>query len=469
MPKLYLCSDFDETTCDEDKKLIPHIKRFMECLLGDETFYKQVIENPNACGQLLNSRGITGVDPNQILSMFSEFPNFKDLKDEDLKDMPQALLWKRWFYATAAHREHWKRIGDETPNQNFNHWHLRQKKRCYSQMSSGTNDSLVHATIAFELSSGCSMQCSFCGLATKPLQKVFLYTEDNRKLWQDVLKVAKNHLGETMRMGICYWGTEPSDNKDYLKFLLDFEAMTGVFPQTTTAAALRDLNWTRSLLDTRLKHPTSADRFSLLSEGALHRVHENFTAEALILTELILQYSTHLKKNMAYSGRNLNRQDLSGYLKDHTIACVTGYLINMAEKSIKLISPCPPSEDHPLGYIIFDERKFASATDVDDFMSEAAENIMISKSDEFQSLAFRKSLEFKMITNGFQLKSPYMNHKMSGKPYLEKLGLYISQGNMTESEIVDLLMLEYPDPLAIIASIQKLKDNFLLQDSFIDF
>ena len=41
-----------------------------------------------------------------------------------------------------------------------------------------------------------------------------------------------------------------------------------------------------------------------------------------------------------------------------TIACVSGFLFNMVERNVRLISPCNASERWPLGYRIYDEGTF---------------------------------------------------------------------------------------------------------------
>ncbi|PKM76287.1 MAG: radical SAM family RiPP maturation amino acid epimerase [Firmicutes bacterium HGW-Firmicutes-15] len=471
MEELHFFGDFYERFDIDEKKLIPHIKRFLECVVGDAEFFATVQENAAGCGSLLHSRGILGVDPVQVAALVPELPLLKEVPAAEMEDKPQAQLWRRYVDTIDQLRKTWRQRGERTPSNRFNAWHQQQVNRCYSQLGGGTNREIVHATVAFEFSKGCSMGCPFCGLAAERLQGVFMYTIENAGLWQDVLSAAIERLGTTVGSGMCYWATEPSDNPDYLKFVSDFGKATGIYPQTTTAAPLRNLAWTRELLRFRREHVMVVDRFSILSTNALRRVHKTFSAEDLALTELIMQHSDYLVRLMARSGRN--RKDASGspppvLSQEHTIACLTGYLVNMVERSVRLISPCPPSDRWPLGYRVHAEGSFSSAAELDDFIGKTIEECMPEQVATDDILAFRKDLEFSPMLEGFQLCSRYQSHKMTGSPHLPQLGKLIAQGNLTSRRVLEELMVQHKDVFAIIASIQRLFDQGLLEDGLND-
>ena len=44
-----------------------------------------------------------------------------------------------------------------------------------------------------------------------------------------------------------------------------------------------------------------------------------------------------------------------------TIACVTGFLVNMISRTVRLITPVRASERWPLAYRLYGERQFATA------------------------------------------------------------------------------------------------------------
>ena len=77
-----------------------------------------------------------------------------------------------------------------------------------------------------------------------------------------------------------------------------------------------------------------------------------------------------------------------------TIACMTGFLVNMIDKSIQLISPCVMSEKWPLGYRIYGETIF---TDTDDFrvqLNKIIEDLMPEKLDPDVIIKFHDLLVF---------------------------------------------------------------------------
>ncbi len=462
-----LYQDYIKGTSPDELKIIANIKRFFECMTGDPEFRAEVESNMSGCGPLLESRGVFGVDPTQLMALFSRGSSEAEPSESDLQDKPQGLLWYRWCKTHEELRRAWRKRSDGTPNKRFNQWHRRQVNRCGSQLGNLTNEQLIHATVVFELTQGCSLQCPFCGLAAEPLKKVFPYTKENARLWREVLDVSVKHLGDTVGTGVCYWATDPTDNPDYLKFVADYGQKTGFYPQTTTSAPLRKLQWTQDLLGFRRQHNTSVDRFSVLSLDGLRRIHKTFSAEELLFTQLVLQYIDVMKKAMARSGRNRHsevEQEGLETFKDHTIACVTGYLINMAKGTVRLISPCPPSEIAPLGYLVHTEGRFSNAGELDEFIAETMENCMPEHCGSEDILSFRCDLQYGVLANGFQLSNEYKSHKVEGKPYLIKLGGLISGGDLTFSQVLEEMSKESADILAVITTIQKLFSQGLLAD-----
>ncbi|SHH18346.1 radical SAM family RiPP maturation amino acid epimerase [Desulfosporosinus lacus] len=468
MDELHLCGDFNNQTNIDEKRLIPHIKRFMECAVGDPEFYEAIHENAAGCAPLLQSKGIFGVDPVQAAALVPDMLLLKEVPVAELEGKPQALLWRRYTDAIDQYRITWRQCYEKTPSNLFNTWRQRQINRCHSQLSEETNKAIIHTTIAFELSKGCSMGCPFCGVAAEPLQEVFMYTKENARLWQDVLNAAVEHLGTTVGSGVCYWATEPSDNPDYFRFVADFGKTTGVYPHTTIAAPMRNLEWTREMLRFRREHIMARDSFSILSTNTLHRIHETFSAEELALTVLAMQHSASSVSLRAQSGRNRKAASDNPQLEsaqDHTIACLTGYLVNMVDRSVRLISPCPPSNCWPLGYQVYAEGNFSCAAELDDFIRETMDKCMPEQVASDDILAFRRDLEFiPLPEEGFQLLSKYQLHKMTGSPHLSQLGQLISHRNLTFWQVIEELVVQHKDALAIMASIQKLFDQGLLDD-----
>ncbi len=459
-----IITDMTET----ERKLYAHIKRFFECYYGDSNFSEALISAPQNAAPLLENKGIEGVDPVQMLALISEQNQCHNIENEALIDAPQLKFWNRICEANRAERDVWLRFIRETPNKRFNKWHERQVVRCQSQLPHVTSKSLHHRIVAFELSKGCSLQCPFCALETESLKAWFAYTDENRLLWQSVLKAMVKYFGDAVGGGMCYWATDPSDNPDYIKFIQDYGEITGIYPQTTTAAATRNPDWTKALLEFRIEHSTSVDRFSLLSESMLHQLHEDYSAEELVHAELLHQYTDRGKSGMANAGRNRQHNEKKiESLKDHTPACVTGFLINMVEGTIRLIAPCPPTDKNPKGYRTFASGEFKTARELEFFIENTVANMHETARPE-QILAIREDLDYIALENGFELKSTYKKYTFKGLQYMKVLGALINQGILTTSEIIDSVSKKHGNTMGVIQSIQQLFDLGLLMED-VDF
>jgi len=454
------CNEFS----DEERKIIPHIKRFFECFNGDDDFRSAVEKNPAACKKLMESRGIFYVDPLQIMLCFDEDFGFAYKGQEDLLDFPQLAIIKHWQNWLNESRNTWRGKIEETSNEKFNIWRRIQINRCGNQMPSQVAYELSHAVAVFELSKGCSINCPFCGISAGPLKDVFEYSKENRKIWKDVLKMMAEKFGQAVGFGSCYWATDPSDNPDYFKFLNDFNDIIGIRPQTTTAGFLKNLDWTRKLIEFSTDKALSYDRFSVLSKNMLIKLHENFSAEELDNINLILQFTESAKDNMAISGRNKKSGRKNDDVNDYTIACVTGYLINMTEKSVKLISPYPPSQENPYGYHVFEEGWFDNAQELRKFIEYTIEKYMNKNISGKKIMKFRKDLQVIFFDDGFQIRNKYKSYKMVGKPYFREMGELISKGKLSFSDLLDNMSEKYPDILSIMNSLDKLYRKGLFEE-----
>jgi hypothetical protein len=115
----------------------------------------------------------------------------------------------------------------------------------------------------------------------------------------------------------------------------------------------------------------------LPSVGLLYRVFAEFTPEELSSIDLIPLNKSSLLKISA-TGRARSRtvheerpgSDWLDRTRDQTISCVSGFLINMVERSIALVTPCNSSDKHPLGYITVARDEFSNAADLDAIVRE---------------------------------------------------------------------------------------------------
>ena len=108
-------------------------------------------------------------------------------------------------------------------------------------------------------------------------------------MWKDVLHGVKKLMGNASKWGIVYYASDPMDNPDYEKFCIDFSDILGMFPQTTTALAHKDIERMRSLLKLSRSRNCRLDRFSVLSLGLLKKIYRAFTPDELTHVEIISQ------------------------------------------------------------------------------------------------------------------------------------------------------------------------------------
>jgi radical SAM family RiPP maturation amino acid epimerase len=297
-------------------------------------------------------------------------------------------------------------------------WRRRQLARCALAFDPLKFRAIVHPPAAIELSRGCSVGCWFCGVSAPRLTDHFRYTEATAQLWRDVLDVLGEVWGDGARWSFLYWATDPLDNPDYEHFLADFHDRFGVCPQTTTALSLRDVARTRALLRYARAHGCRYDRFSMLSLRMLERTHAAFGAEELLAVELTpLNPESGLAK--ANAGRYRDRW-LRGEVAERpagaipggaTIACVSGFLLNMVDRVVTLVSPCNADDRWPLGYIVFAEAGFADGRDLRRVLGRMVAEAMRDAVGRDDSLRFRPDLRYERTADGIRLTQDTAGHR----------------------------------------------------------
>lgn len=415
---------------------VSHIKRFMERWTADPGFREQVSVEPY---KAIVRYGLE-VDPEEIRPLWDT--QFAKKTNEEVP-VPASL--KRWQEFTDGNPASGfiRSIAASSSELRFKVWRERQIVRTTSQFKKWLQDVLVHAPICFELSKGCSVGCYFCGVSAPRLSDIFVYKQENTKLWREILELMKEILGPAAGAGFCYWATDPLDNPDYEKFCSDFHEVLGIFPQTTTAQPMKDPVRTRKLLKLSREKGCPLNRFSILSLKMLNQVHEEFSAEELAFVELVIQ-NKEANKIKASAGRlrerNLKKgKEDSEFPEQGTIACVTGFLFNMVDRSVKLISPCNANDRWPLGYIVYDEGTFSDTSELKTLLERMITDNMYLTVRSNDLMSFRDDLEYKGLPDGFQLTNKIKTFKFRHDPYLRKLGDVIHQGGKTAEEIASML------------------------------
>ncbi len=462
---------FSERTSEELRQLA-HIKRFMERLVADSVFRDKLrdnIDNPRA---VTDEYGIDA-DPEQMLPLF----NTKYIKyrlTEEEAQWPLALAWDDYIHQMMTHRDMIRDLGDcPDANPAFDAWRQRQIKRSMSELGA-SGPSITHPIVAYELSKGCTVGCWFCGISADRFQSYWPYTEENAALWRGALGVMVDLFGEAAQTGFCYWATDPSDNPDYPKFIEDHYHITGQLPQTTTAAPLKNVEQTREVLALFDKYKCVTNRFSILNLKILDRVHAEFTPEELMGVELVTQNAESLTSK-ASAGRARDRQmklrdagkpdQIAKLSRDHsTIACVSGFLVNMLDRSVKMVSPTRGSKRWPLGYRVYAEEHFDTP---DEYRAVVEDMIKTHMPDQLSAddvLSFRDDLEFQRLADGFHLEGASGKHWLKGGSMIASLGELVAAGDQTTGEIRDQLVRAGGDIFVITDTLHDLFENGLLND-----
>jgi len=414
-------------------------KRFVERWRADADFRETLKQNAAATSRLHLFR----FDPEELRPIW-------DVSQQPLNISPRLERFRYWLFEKIWRREQTRLKYCEPEDPRHRRWRERQMRRLSGELGARSHESIVHAPVAIELSEGCSVGCWFCGVSAKKKGGDFRYEGTSIALWQDVLQVLKAKIGETASSSFLYWASDPLDNPDYEKFALDFSKVLGRFPQTTTAIAHRDVERTRRLLNTSMAHGCRINRFSILSLGQFNRVMESFSPLELLHCEIVSQ---NLESNQQQSsaGRALNHErleksairkgadPLAWEAAPGTIACVSGFLLNMVTRSLRLITPCPADARWPDGYRVLDSGRFENGRDLEQEMERMMSHHMRLEPERNHPQRFRKGLGFSVIEEGFVLSGKGTRSEFNAAPKaaeaLRFLGGSLCAGSLSLNEL----------------------------------
>jgi radical SAM family RiPP maturation amino acid epimerase len=455
-PSLKGFSRIMESRTAEERHELAHIKRFAEYVAGDPVFRQKLednIDNPAVVAREYN----LDVDPDLLRPLF-HIPymayRFQNADDR----WPLAKKWDAYVQEMLKNRDeivHASSTAEVNPL--FDKWRQRQMSRLRSELGTGQSG-IVHPIAAYELSRGCSVGCWFCGISADKFKGHLPFTEENEKLWRGILEAMVERFGAAAQTGFCYWATDPADNPDYVKYMKVHHEITGVVPQTTTAAPLRNLALTREVLQLFNEHKCVVNRFSIVSIGQFRKVLATFTPEELLGVELVLQHKGALTVKAA-AGRALEQSPLSpaaakrnsgedkpGVVKgnaasatpeasDGTIACVTGFLVRPLEGTVQLVSPTRATKKWPDGYRIYGEATFSNAREFGAAIDELVAAHIAKPLRGADQLAFRNDLGFRRQANGFRVLNDRTSVDVCGRHWIGALGESIRSGTKTVAQV----------------------------------
>lgn len=469
--------------------LITQIKRFFEWVQGDPEFSEAVCQNSITEEQRARLKNI-GVlfDPDGLLPLWINGSLMNDeivvpylkghecnLSDEISRVLSNYPLIELWFdYIRHRNKIYsiWRnRIFRIPKNPKFDAWRLRRIAATRSELGFfGYN--IDHPMLAFELGDGCSMNCWFCGFSSKKLTRNFDYAE-GRDLFRRVAEACVDLFGgDPASMALLYYGTEPHDNPNYLDFVQDYEKITG-HPVCTATAFVTDAEWMRKLIQYYRAGNYPWPRLSVLSKAMLKKIHDLYTPDELRDVELLMQMKDHCRPKIT-SGRIAEeqagfRQIENGQWEDcvvpqGSIACVSGFLINMVNQTIQLVSPCYTSTRWPCGYRVFDEATFEDAEHFHTVICKMIETNMPPAPRPDMPARFRDDLIYRNTGAGFDLISPNQFHHFQGNDVYNMTGSLIAEGQWTYDQVMGRVDSIYPGSIMTVVAIIK----SLYDDGFLD-
>lgn len=410
--------------------LLPDAKRLIEAMMIDPAIRDLAAVDAQAaavaCGAAAESAAVRSLWP----GVGGEIPE---------TSRPLIEAYRRMVSAKHALRD---RIIAECGLTDPRHarWRLRQIARCRHEIGPARAGAIIFSPAAFELADGCSVGCWFCGVGAERLASWWRYTEENAALWRASLAGLGRVVGPGLRWGFCYWATDPLDNPDYERFVCDFHDLLGVFPQTTTAIAHRDVERTRALLRLSESRGMPINRFSILGLKQYRQVQAAFSPTELGAVELLPQNREGVLRKAVAGKARAGRTSRAAELQtgdEGTIACVAGFLVNMVTQSVRLIAPCRASEARPLGYIVLGEDRFTDAAELE-AIAERMFSRLPQHVGDLPVVRFIDALGFTPTAHGFVLTGSHgtrrHEHPDHG-PYLRDLGLAIAEGRLAADQI----------------------------------
>ena len=440
---------------------VAHTKRFLEYWSADPAFREALPQDPSGVSKAAGLQA----EAESIRPLWEQNPN------SPIFQQPFSLSVQRYrafMQEKVAYRDFLRNCGT-AQHAGYRAWRQRQILRCNDQLGVHKGESLVHACLAVELSSGCSVGCWFCGISAQKLKGVWPYDPANASLWRGVLQAMKHQLGPAAGRGFCYWATDPLDNPDYESFCGDFSAILGRYPQTTTAQPLRDPDRFRKLHQAARQAGNEIDRFSVLTLGTLKKLFAEYTPEELLFVELVLQMDGAYA-GKAYAGKARTHQSrwqkstarpIPPDEETSTIACVSGILLRMPEKSFELVSPTRADAKWPDGYRVHTRHTFTDAADFEAQLKRVFDALP-QRLPLDRPARLRSDLQLELLEDGFALAGHFYRHSFRS-PGMRPLGQALIQCEGSATELA--LSIEHEVPLEqTLAQLNQLFCQGLLDD-----
>lgn len=488
--------DIFEPFSEEDLKLLPIVKRFFECVDGDKELRDNLLADKVTPQQraLLKEIGIT-FEIEDVAPLYRNHEMFEKAlhapESDEAKEVlrlvegnPILHLWGRYKVRRAEAYIEQRKWLTSTPGASLKYHAWRMRRIGATKSELGTYGfEIDHPALAIEMQVGCSVGCYFCAFDAKKLEKVFdINAPGNRELFRGVALSLRNRLGWSSGHALLYWSTEPADNPHYIEFMKEYKAVTGSSVCTATARA--DEKWVADLLEHYGNSPWP--RISVLTRSIMYKLHKRFTPEQARHMVLLMQQKDGEEfREKVPGGRDKMVARLQTYddlremdtarrpdnmdVPQGSIACVSGFLINIIEKTIRLISPCYTTEQYRYGYRVFDEVSFTDAADFDRQLAAMIERKMVFEPYAGMPMRFRDDLRYRPQADGFRLTTRNQVHECAGNDVYAPLGELLHQGTLTYEQVVDSLVDRGYNAMVVAAIIKAMfDDGFLCELSVVN-
>ena len=238
----------------------------------------------------------------------------------------------------------------EPSHKGWSTWRRQQIKRYSSEDTSVREKQIMYIPFAIELTEGCSGGCSFCGLSAPKLSNAGNRFSELKDEFRDLLLELKSSAGLLGQCGILYWATDPLDHDEYTSFARVFEEVFDIFPGTTTALGETHPRRLKELIMSNASKRPWGIRCSLRNQAAYKTIKRVTSPSERFGISFIPQF-INLPKTKALAGRQLNHESVDNQQSQGgSIACMTGFLINLPSKRMNLITPCLAEAMNPNGY-----------------------------------------------------------------------------------------------------------------------
>ncbi|WP_225144527.1 MULTISPECIES: hypothetical protein [unclassified Bradyrhizobium] len=154
---------------------------------------------------------------------------------------------------------------------------------------------------------------------------------------------------------------------------------------------------------------------------------------------------------------------------DHTtIACVSGFLVNMLQGRLQLVTPVPGSERWPLGYRVLSERFFRRSDEFREGLQRMIDQHVLESPAPKLPIRFRRDLQYEAGNRCFHLRSRNMEHRVLDDIAPTSVGHLIAYGNCTASELVRQVTTDGTSVLAVADLLDQLCTAGVIEEDLDD-